>query len=349
MATKKRKTLSHSPLTVTDVAQRAGVSRTAVSFVLNENGQRNKHVSEEVRAKVVQAVQELHFHPDASGRALRKGYSEELALIIDNPLDPFGTELTTSLQQQAHSHGYTFITYFSHSFSDEDRKHLHQTIFARRPIGIIASPFKFTAEDVTLAREMGINHIVFLGFHTEPIEQTYTITFPSQALGYLAAQHLMACGHRQLALVHPEDPIQEEAFLQRLEGMNAAIAEKPGMQLDILPLHLSATAARSLVETFFVDPDRPTGVYAFGDPYAAVLLGALTRLGIQVPQEVALVGTGNLPIGEFVWPSLTSMCFDALDIGKRAVEILHALHHGLPLSEELTRPLVPQLIQREST
>jgi len=116
-----------------------------------------------------------------------------------------------------------------------------------------------------------------------------------------------------------------------------------------LPLHLSASAARSLVETSLVGADRPTGIYAFSDEYAAVLLGALTRHGIQVPQEVALVGTDNLPLGEFVWPSLTSMSFDALDMGKRAVEMLHNLQQGLPLSEELTRPLVPQLIPREST
>jgi DNA-binding LacI/PurR family transcriptional regulator len=349
MATKKRKTLSRTSVTVTDVARKAGVSRTAVSYVLNENRQRNKHVSEEARAKVLQAVQDLHFYPDASARALSKGYSEELALISDTPLDPFGTELTTSLQQHAHSYGYTLVTYFSHGFSDEERKRLHQTIFARRPIGIIATPFKFTVEDVALAREMGINHIIFLGFHEEPIDHTSTIAFPSQALGYLAAQHLMARGHRRLALVHPDDPIQEEAFLQRLGGVRAAIAGEPGVSLDILPLHLSAAAARSLVEASFVGTDHPTGIYAFGDPYAAVLLSALTRRGIRVPHEVALVGTGNLPIGEFVWPSLTSMCFDTLDIGKRAVEMLHILHQGLPLSEELTRPLVPQLIQREST
>jgi LacI family transcriptional regulator len=196
---------------------------------------------------------------------------------------------------------------------------------------------------------MGIKHIIFIGFHTEPIEQTYSIVFPSQTLGYLAARHLLERGHRHLALVHPDDAIQEEAFLQRLEGMHAALAEEPGVSLDILPLHLSPSAALSLVETSFVGADRPTGVYAFSDEYAVVLLGALARLGIRVPQEVALVGTDNLPIGEFVWPSLTSMCFDALDIGKRAVDMLHALHQGLLLPEELTHSLVPQLIPREST
>ena len=349
MAARKGKTPSHTPPTITDVARRAGVSRTAVSYVLNDNGQRNKHVSDEARAKVLQAVQELHFHPDALARALSKGHSEEIVLITGSALTPFATEFIASLQQQALLYGYTPVMYLSQGFSVEQRKDLHQTIFARRPIGIICSPFDFTAEDVALAREMGIEHIIFIGFHTEPIEQTYSIVFPSQTLGYLAAQHLLERGHRHLALVHPDDAIQEEAFLQRLEGMHAALAEEPGISLDILPLHLSPSAALSLVETTFVGPDRPTGVYAFSDEYAVVLLGALTRLGIRVPQEVALVGTDNLPIAEFVWPSLTSMCFDALDIGKRVVDMLHALHHGLPLPEELTHPLVPQLIPREST
>jgi len=349
MAARKRKSASHTSPTITDVARRAGVSRTAVSYVLNDNGQRNKHVSDEARAKVLHAVQELHFHPDALARALSKGQSEEIVLIMGRAFDPFTAEFITSLQQQALIYGYTPVMYLSQGFSVEQRRDLHQRIFTRRPIGIISNPFDFTAEDVALAREMGIKHIIFIGFHTEPLEQAYSIVFPSQTLGYLAAQNLIARGHRHLALVHPDDAIKEEAFLPRLEGMHAAVAEEPGVSLDIFPLHLSPSAALSLVGHSLVGTDRPTGIYAFSDEYAVVLLGALTRLGIQVPQEVALVGTDNLPIGEFVWPSLTSMCFDALDIGKRAVDVLHALHHGLPLSEELTRSLVPQLIQREST
>jgi DNA-binding LacI/PurR family transcriptional regulator len=270
---KKRKASSQTSATITDVALRAGVSRTAVSYVLNDNGQRNKHVSDEARTKVLQAIQELNFHPDALARALSKGYSEEIVLITGAALTPFAMEFITSLQQQALLYRYTPVMYFSQGFSVEQRRDLHQTIFARRPIGIIASPFNFTIEDVALAREMGVKHIIFIGFHVEPIEGTYSI----------------------------------------------------------------------------VGLDHPTGIYAFSDEYAVVLLGALTRLGIRVPQEVAIVGTDNLPISEYVWPFLTSMGFDALDMGKRAVDILHALHHDLPLSEELTRPLVPQLIAREST
>ena len=349
MAAKKRKDSSHRSPTITDVARMAGASRTAVSYVLNENGERNTHVSEATRAKVLQAVQELHFRPDALARALSLGQSEEIVLIVDTAISPYGLKFIASLQQQALLYGYTPVMYLSQGFLAEQRKELQEKIFARRPLALLCAPLNFTAEDVARAREMGIKHILFIGFHPEPIEQTYSIVFPSEALGYLAAQHLIARGHHHLALVHPNDPIQEEAFTQRLEGMRAAVAEKKRVSLDILPLDLSLSAALSLVETSLWGPDRPTGIYAFSDEYAAVLLGALTRLGIRVPQEVALVGTDNTPLCEYIWPSLTSMSFDALDLGKRTVELLHTLQQGLPLPEELTRPLVPQLIQREST
>src|SRR5258707_3143454 len=177
MAERKRKSASHTSPTITDVALSAVLSSTAVSYVLNDKGQRNKHVSDEARAKVLQAVQELHFHPDALARALSKGQSEEIVYITGRAFSPFTTEFITSLQQQALIYGYTPVMYLSQGFSVEQRSDLHQRIFTRRPIGIICGPFDFTAEDVALAREMGIKHIIFLGFHTEPLELTHSIGF----------------------------------------------------------------------------------------------------------------------------------------------------------------------------
>ncbi len=332
-----------------------------MSYVLNERGQRNKHVSEAARARVLQAMRELNFRPHSHARALSKGYSEELVWIVDVDLTPFAIEMITSIQRRASFYGYTPVMYFAQQFAAEERKALYQTIFARRPIGLIVGCQSFTAEDVAHAREMGVNHIIFIAFREVQIEGTHSIVFPSRALGYLAARHLLERGHRHLALVKPDESIQEEAFLQRLEGMQAAIAEevdkpdkadkadKAAVKLDILLLHRSALSAQALVESSLMGADRPTGIYAFSDEYAVVLLGALTRVGIRVPQEVALVGTDNLSLGTFVWPSLTSMGFDAIDMGKRTVDMLHILHQGLPLPEEFTQPLVPQLIVRESS
>src|SRR5258708_16049075 len=145
MAERKRKSASHTSPTITDVARRAGVWRTAVAYGLKDNGQRNKDGRDEARAKVLQAVQELHFHPDALARALSTGQSEEIVYITGRAFSPFTIEFITSLQQQALIYGYTPVIYLSQDFSVEQRTDLYQRIFTRRPIGIISNPFDFTA------------------------------------------------------------------------------------------------------------------------------------------------------------------------------------------------------------
>ena len=313
------------------------------------NGKQNGHVSEESREKILQAVYELGYHTHTSAQTLRKGYSAEICLILDVTLSPFATELITSIQQNALLCGYSPVIYFSQGLSAEERGALHLRIFARRPLGILVGATGFTREDAVLAQKMGVKHIIFISFCDEFIENTYSISFPSRDAGYLAARHLLIQGHRHLALVHPADPVQQIPFAQRQEGMLSALAETPEATLDILPLCLSASVAHELVEERFTKSRYPTGIYAFSDEYALLLLGALTRRGIQVPQDVALVGTDNLPFCDFVYPSLTSICFDGNDMGKRAVGIFDALQKGLPLPDELVRPLMPQLILRESS
>lgn len=355
MVDHKRSPAAHASVTIKDVAMRAGVSRTAVSFVLNERGEPNKHVSDEARAKILQAIEELRFQPDQLARTLRKKQSWELASIIDVTLTVFGIETMTSVQQQAQLYGYTPVMYFSQGLTPEQRRELYQTIFARRPLAILVSPLTFSAENVAQARQMGIEHILFYGTRAEPVEHTHAIAFPGAEIGYLAAQHLLERGHRRLAIVRPDDPVHRpisNVFLQRLSGMRAAIAEHPAaaeITLEILPLRFSAPEAAELVATHLTRAPHPTGIYAFNDEYALYLLGALAQAGLRVPRQISVLGTDNISVGACSWPSLSTIDIDKIDIGKRAIEILHTLHQGLPLPPELTTPLVPCLIQRQST
>lgn len=349
MARKKDAHFPQGATTINDVAQRAGVSLTAVSFVLNEKGQRNRNVSEATRAKILQAAEELQYQPHTMARALRKGHSNEIVVLVDVTLTPFALAFLNSCQQQVLSYGYVLVSYALQGMSDEQKQLLYRTVFARHPLGVVLIAPTFTVETVTLARQMGIQHIVGIGFHPLQIENVHSLVFPSQEAGSLAAQHLVACGHRRLALIQPDDAIQTEAFAQRLAGMRAILATHPEATLDVLPLHLSAASARTLVESAFLQEQSPTGIYAFNDEYALYLLAALMRRGIRVPEKVGIIGTDNHPLGEASWPALTSIRFDAVGLGKRLITLFHTLHQGQPLPEELIRPLVPSLVQREST
>jgi LacI family transcriptional regulator len=340
-------TPARTTYTSVDVARRAGVSRTAVSYVLNEAGVRSTHVSEEARAKVLQAVQELGYSTHSSARALRKGQSDEICIIVDLPLTVHRTELLVLLQQDAFQHGYTPVAYFCYGSPPEQVHALLLKVFARRPMGIFATESSMTAQHIALAHRMGVDNIVL--YSVEPLDYARTILLPTRQLGCLAAQHLLERGHRHLGLVQPADPSHDYGFQQRLEGMRATIAGMPGVRLDILPLQFDLVAAHSLVETSFTGADRPSGIYAFNDEYALLLLGALTDRRIQVPRDVAVVGTDDLSFSAWVRPTLTTIRFDTITLAQRAIEMLVRWHRGQPLPEELSRPLMPQLIPRGST
>jgi LacI family transcriptional regulator len=168
-------------------------------------------------------------------------------------------------------------------------------------------------------------------------------------LGDLAAQHLLERGHRHLGLVHPVDSLHTYGFEQRLEGMRSAIAGIPEVTLDILPLQYTLSDAHALVDTCLTGADHATGIYAFNDEYALLLLGALADRGRQVPRDVAVVGTDDISFSAFMRPTLTTIRFDTISLAQRAVGMLVNRHSGQPLPDELARPLVPQLISREST
>ena len=338
---------SRKSLTSLDIARRAGVSRTAVSYVLNEDGVRSTHVSEETRAKVLQVAQELGYSTHSSARALRKGQSDEICIIVDLPLTIHRTELFVSVQQHAFLQGYAPVVYFSYGFSDEQvHSHLLK-IFARHPMSIFATATSMTAEHIAVAERMGVNNIVL--YSVEPLEYARTILLPTMPLGYLAARHLLERGHRHLGLVYPVDPLHAYGFQQRLEGMRSAIAGIPEVTLDILPLQFTLSDAHSLVDTYLTGADHPTGIFAYNDEYALLLLGALADRGRQVPRDVAVIGADNISFAELMRPTLTTIRFDTISLGQRVVEMLVSWHNGQPLPEEFSQPLTPLLIPREST
>jgi LacI family transcriptional regulator len=239
------------------------------------------------------------------------------------------------------------VAYFCYGFSAEQLHTLLLKVFARRPMGIFATASSMTTEHIAFARQMGVDNIVL--YSVKPLDYARTILLPTRQLGHLAARHLLEHGHRHLALIQPADPLDAYGFQQRLEGMRDTLVGVPGVLLDTLPLQFTLAAAHTLVETALIGTNCPSGIYAYNDEYALLLLGALADRGKQVPGEVAVVGTDNLSFGTWMRPTLTTIRFDPFTLAQRAIEMLVRQHTGQPLPQELSGPLIPQLIPRGST
>lgn len=354
MEEKEQPVVRRKPLTSVDVARRAGVSRTAVSYVLN--GTRSTHVSEETRAKVLQAAQELGYHLNTSAQALRKGQSNEICILSSVALSANDAEIFVAMQQHALVHGYIPVVYFIGGLTEQERRELLAKILARHPLALFLTPNCLDAEDIALAQHMGVSHILL--YAEEPVEAHFPTDLPSVSAptfeaGYLAAHHLLERGHRALGLVRPAEARHRLAFLQRLQGMRAAMSDagfsETDVRLEILPMSLTMSDAYTVVDTHLTGLQRLTGVYTFKDEYALPLLGALSDRGIRVPEEVAIIGTDNVAFSAFVRPALTTISIDNIALGQRGIEMLAALQRGQALPEELTRPIVPQLLVRAST
>lgn len=351
MGEQKQSVPCQKSLTSLDVARRAGVSRTAVSYVLNDT--RHAHVSEETRQKVLQAAHELGYYMNTSAQVLRKGRSNEIYFLSNITMSANDAEIVSAFQQHALRHGYIPVFYFTGGLSDEQCREVLTKVLARRPLALLLAPDSISTEDIALAQRMGVAHILMLS--AEPIEEQEkgslpSVIVPTLEIGFLAAQHLLERGHQVLGIVQPDEIRHHLPFVQRIKGMRAAIAASGAdVRLEILPLRLALAAAQQLVETHLTGPERPTGIYTFNDEYALPLLGALHDRGIRVPEDIAIIGTDNVSFSAFVRPALTTISFDNVALGQRGIEIIAALEKGEPLPAEFSQPFVPQLILRSST
>jgi DNA-binding LacI/PurR family transcriptional regulator len=162
--------------------------------------------------------------------------------------------------------------------------------------------------------------------------------------GTVAAAHLLATGHRWLGAVVPHDPTIRWLGLRRLTGV-AQVAQAHGVPVERIDLALDRQEALVLAHSWRTQP-HPTGVFAYNDEYAMLLLSALHKAGVAIPGDVAVIGCDNLPLCDFLIPPLTSIAVHPEVSGRALADRFHAMILGLPLPP--AEPAEPTLIVRES-
>jgi DNA-binding LacI/PurR family transcriptional regulator len=136
--------------------------------------------------------------------------------------------------------------------------------------------------------------------------------------------------------------------------MKTALSAARDATLDILDfpkidMSPSLAAARTVIIKFLSLPKRPTAIYAYSDDFAFPLMRAFHEAGFKIPRDIAILGTDDLPYGELVIPSLSTIRFDESALGERAVALINSLITGKSAEQRFLQEPVPYLIQREST
>ena len=339
--------MSAKRVTSQDVAKIAGVSRTTVSLVLNDV--QNIQISEETRQRVLTAARELGYVPDAAAQALASRRSQIIGLILTRSphhiaSDAFLTQILDGLIEVAHQYGNRLLIDIVEAQHQE--KAYLQLVRAKRIDGLLLSGPRFDDNALQTLEEHGFP-TVLLG--QMPGSSFCSVDVDNRTAARQAVAHLLALGHTRIACITNADA-SYTAATDRLSGYRdaleaAGIAYAPGLVRygDFDPLS-GYMAMQELLQT------GPTFTAAFvaSDIVALGAKAAILENGLRVPGDIALVGFDDVPLARYADPPLTTVHLPALDLARRASELLVQLISGQqPLVGNIL--LETHLIVRESS
>lgn len=331
--------MSHSRVTIRDVARHAGVSHQTVSRVINDN----ERVNPETRARVEAAIGELGYRPNAMARSMARGRSGVLACIAPNLTDYTFASMIDGAEREARQLGYFLL---SASAPDEETfaALVDELVTSRRAEGmIIINPY----QDGRF-HHLPPNHpIVFAGARPRA-EATNSVALDDESAGRLATQHLLDLGHRQIGCI--TGPMSEDCSQDRSDGYKSALA---GAAIHYNPAIVTEGdwSARSGYEALMQLAQEglvPKAIFAQNDQMAVGALRAARDLGLQVPEQLSVIGIDDIPLAAYFEPPLTTFKQDFVILGREAVRLLIGSVEDPEMPRRQLR-LPAQLILRQST
>jgi LacI family transcriptional regulator len=331
------------PASIRDVARRAGVSLGTVSNVLNRPDQ----VGAGSRERVLAAIAELGFVRNESARQLRAGTSRTIGLVVLDIANPFFTDLARGVTDVADEAGLAVILCNSDDRPDKESAYL-DLLTEQRVQGVLITPTAELAPHLEAMRRRGTP--VVLVDRRAPGPGQCSVAVDDVRGGRLAAEHLVERGHRRIAFVGGASGLPQ--IQERFAGVEAAVREQWGdtESLTVLaPELLTVAAGREAAAQLVAMPAgvRPTAVVCANDLLAMGVLQELTRRGVRVPDECAVVGYDDVDAAAAAAVPLTSVRRPRQEMGRRAAQLLLAEAAGEHVHEQIVHE--PELVVRESS
>jgi LacI family transcriptional regulator len=328
-----------------DIAKDLGLSVVTVSKVLR----RHPDIGEETRKRVLRRVRELDYQPNVLARSLVTGRSYLIGLVVPDLLHPFFAEVAKALSTVVGQRGYSVIISSSEEDAELEAREIRQMVARQLDALVIASCGNETGAFERMDRQGQPYVLIDREF---PGLVANFVGIDDEAAGRIATEHLVDQGCRTIAHIRGKD---NSTGIRRFEGYRKAlqrrglpysdanVVERP--KVDFESTRHGAEAMRFLLK----QRSRPDGVFCYNDPMAIGAMTAILDSGLRIPEDIAIIGCGNLHYDSALRAPLSSVDQHSQMIGERAAKIL------LQVIESKVRPharsviLDPSLVVRSST
>ena len=326
-----------------DIARHAGVSVMTVSKALRDE----PDVSAATKMRIKALAQQMGYVPDSSAQGLRTRKTKLFGLVIPSSMNPIFARIAYAIEEHAHELGYDLLLTHTHNMPDREEVCLRR-LLSRRVDGLFISPvYRFEAEariyKEVLARQ---TPTILLGPPAPFCKSFISVDTDEQVASYTATQHLLKLGHKRIAyLTGP--PVAPWAH-ERYEGYRRALREA-GIEIDDKLVFAAGNTIEDGTKAglqMLNESCHATAVQAVSDSVAIGCALALSTQGLRIPEDISLVGYGNIPVAEHFRVPLTTIRQPKFRLGVAAVDAMVNLLKHLPVE---TKRLSAELIERKST
>ncbi|MGH2910393.1 MAG: LacI family DNA-binding transcriptional regulator [Solirubrobacteraceae bacterium] len=317
-----------------DVAEMAGTSTAVVSYVINDGPRR---VAPATAERVRAAIRELDYRPNAVARSLRLQRTRALGLVVPDLANPFFAELASAIEM--HASGYGKALLLGNSLDSEDRESDNlRTFIDYRVDGLIVVPVLSGGGSLALLRELDIPVVIV--DRLVPGVTAPTVLPDNVAGAEEATDHLLGHGYASIGCIAgPREIFTAE---ERLRGWRSAV-ERAGIAIDerlVVHSEFDRDAAYRAAIMLLSMPDAPRALFVSSDEQAFGVLRAAAKLGLRVPQDLAIVGFDGLRHSRSTVPRLATMRQPLESFGELAVNLVH--QQPPPLSQITRLPVTLQ-------
>jgi LacI family transcriptional regulator len=329
--------------TMKRIAGELGVSITTVSKVLNNHAD----ISEATRTRVMAKVEELGYQRNAVARSLSLRRSHTLGIVIPDLMHSFFVEVIAGIEPVVSAHGYGLLLCSSSEDAGKERAEL-EMLRSRQVDGIVLASANASGNtDMLLQLAKQGTSLVMIDRDDHPSVRCHRVLTDDEAVGSLATSHLLDAGRRAIAhiggppIVHAKR--REKGWRETLKARGVKVAD----DWIVRGGFMESDGYRAMKKLLGVRP-KIDAVFAANDPSAIGAMKAIWEAGLRVPNDIAVVGVGDIALGDLLRVPLTTVGWSRRDQGRHAAELLlNSLDGEIDRAQRVIIP--PRLVVRESS
>ena len=328
-----------------DIAKELGLSQATVSKVLRKH----PDISEKTRLRVLERIKELDYQPNTLARSLVTGRSFLIGFVAPTLLHPFFAEIARAISAAVRDKGYFLIVSSSEEDPELEREEISRLLSRRLDALVIAS----AATDIEQFNRMDkmAQPYVLVDRDLPGIAANF-VGVNEEKAGRLATEHLIEMGCRRVAHIRGQDNStgrgRFEGYRQVLHDRGLPFCEDYVVRRTFVDTETTRQGIEAMRILLQRDP-KPDGVFCFNDPLAIGAMIAILDAGLRIPEDIALIGCGNLNYDGCLRVPLSSIDQNSQMIGQRAAELVLNLLELKQRPRARTIILEPTLVVRSST